>query len=192
MCSATAAGRLTLTADDTAPGQARTFLRHMHCRAHQTHVLDDALLLVSELVTNAVRHGAPPITMHVACDHNTGMTVRVSDTNPAPPTTGTADHEQESGRGVLAGRLAQRRLGSRSSRGRKGCLVPARDQLGLPEMAQAAGTTSSCARAPSPGRSSCGSGARRAGVPQTAGVPPRRGGVRRGERTRWSASTEWD
>ncbi len=72
----------------------------MHCRAHQTRVLDEALLLVSELVTNAVRHGAPPITMHVACDHNTGMTVRVSDTNPASPTGGTADHEQESGRGV--------------------------------------------------------------------------------------------
>ncbi len=100
MCSATAAARLTLTADDTAPGQARTFLRRTHCRAHQTRALDDALLLVSELVTNAVRHGAPPITMHVTCDHNTGMTVRVSDTNPAPPTTGTADHEQESGRGV--------------------------------------------------------------------------------------------
>ena len=100
MCSATAAGRLTLVFDDTAPGHARTFLRRMHCRAHQTRVLDDALLLVSELVTNAVRHGAPPITMHVACDHNTGMTVRVSDTNPAPPTGGTADHEQESGRGV--------------------------------------------------------------------------------------------
>ena len=100
MCSATAAGRLTLVFDDTAPGHARTFLRHMHCRAHQTHVLDDALLLVSELVTNAVRHGAPPITMHVTCDHNTGMTVRVSDTNPTSPTAGPADHGQESGRGV--------------------------------------------------------------------------------------------
>jgi len=72
----------------------------MHCRAHQTRVLDDALLLVSELVTNAVRHGAPPITMHVTCDHNTGMTVRVSDTNPTLPTAGPADHGQESGRGV--------------------------------------------------------------------------------------------
>jgi len=51
-------------------------------------------------VTNAVRHGAPPITMHVGCDHSAGLTVRVSDANPTPPTARTADHGQESGRGV--------------------------------------------------------------------------------------------
>jgi anti-sigma regulatory factor (Ser/Thr protein kinase) len=46
--------------------------------------LDDALLLVSELVTNAVRHAPGPCTLTLADDRRT-LTVTVTDTSAAAP-----------------------------------------------------------------------------------------------------------
>jgi anti-sigma regulatory factor (Ser/Thr protein kinase) len=49
--------------DDTAPSQARRAVRKTFTRWRLSAFLDDALLTVSELVTNAVRHGLPPISL---------------------------------------------------------------------------------------------------------------------------------
>lgn len=100
MCGVTPPARLTLPMDEQAVRRARTFLRDTHCTTHAAAVLDDAQLLVSELVTNAVRHGAPPITVEIECDESTGLTARISDGDPRLPSLGHAEDQDESGRGV--------------------------------------------------------------------------------------------
>jgi len=101
MCTVSAPVRLSMPMDDHAPGRARLFLAEAHCPAHNTSVLDEATLLVSELVTNAVLHGAPPITLEIECDGAAGMQVRVSDGSEAPPALRHPDDEDEHGRGVV-------------------------------------------------------------------------------------------
>ncbi|NHC45237.1 ATP-binding protein [Motilibacter sp. K478] len=86
--------------DMRAAAQARGFVAEATCPAHGAHVFDEARLLVSELVANAVRHGAPPITLEISCDGTMGLLVRVSDGSPAAPVAKEASVEDESGRGV--------------------------------------------------------------------------------------------
>jgi anti-sigma regulatory factor (Ser/Thr protein kinase) len=62
--------------------------------------LDEAELLVSELVTNGVRYGAPPITVQVVCQGSAGMRVLVSDRDGSVPQHRLAGSEDESGRGI--------------------------------------------------------------------------------------------
>ena len=50
------------------PAAARRFAERSGCREHGLEMLDDALLLISELVTNSVLHGGPPIVLAVDCD----------------------------------------------------------------------------------------------------------------------------
>lgn len=100
MCAVTPASRLTLPMNLQAPSAARDFIRHAYCMQHNATVLDEAALLVSELVTNAIRHGAPPLTAEVECVGTQGMQVRVSDGNPQAPTVRDAASDAESGRGT--------------------------------------------------------------------------------------------
>jgi len=55
MCLSTARGVCELPLDDTSPARARQFLRRATCVEHAGHVLEDAVLLVSEVVTNETR-----------------------------------------------------------------------------------------------------------------------------------------
>ena len=68
MCEATARAEVLLPMQRTAPGLAREFARRSGCTDHALDVLDDALLLISELVTNSVLHGGPPIVLAIDCD----------------------------------------------------------------------------------------------------------------------------
>jgi anti-sigma regulatory factor (Ser/Thr protein kinase) len=66
---------------------------------------DDALLVLSELVANAVRHGRLPrhrslVRVEVRAARDT-VQVGVSDTNPSPPAPATASDEDEGHRGLL-------------------------------------------------------------------------------------------
>jgi anti-sigma regulatory factor (Ser/Thr protein kinase) len=72
----------------------------MHCPGHHDGLTDDALLLVSEVVTNAYLHGAPPITLELTCDGDAGLVVRVSDGSTASPRPNDLTLDGESGRGV--------------------------------------------------------------------------------------------
>lgn len=56
------------------------------------------MLLVSELVTNAVRHGGPPIELELSCDDAHALQVR--DAGPGEPSPATADLDGEHGRGL--------------------------------------------------------------------------------------------
>lgn len=100
MCAVTPPATLALPMDARAARQARSFVRDALCPSHSAGLVDDAQLLVSELVANAVRHGAPPVTLEVGCEASTGMTGRVSDGDPRLPTLGYPGDQDESGRGV--------------------------------------------------------------------------------------------
>ena len=97
MCQLTPCSETCLPDDATAPSVARDFLRHTYCEKHAAGVLDSAVLLVSELVTNAVWYGAPPIVLAVDCEGAAGLRVRVRDAEPAPPSSWTTSPYSERG-----------------------------------------------------------------------------------------------
>ena len=95
----------TLPPDRGAPATARESVRTA-CGPMFPHLIDDAVLLTSEVVTNAVKHGRAPVRLSVNCDHR-GIVVAVDDANPALPRTRKTDRRRHSGRGlVLVQRLA--------------------------------------------------------------------------------------
>jgi anti-sigma regulatory factor (Ser/Thr protein kinase) len=100
VCASTPRAECRLETGPRAASTAREFLRDASCPEHAAHVLDDALLLVSEAVANAVRHGAPPIVVAVDCDESRGLRVRVRDGSPTAPVQRSADPLDEGGRGV--------------------------------------------------------------------------------------------
>jgi anti-sigma regulatory factor (Ser/Thr protein kinase) len=99
MCQSTPRAELELPVSREAPGLAREFLRGSTCVEHHSEVVDDAVLLVSELVTNSVLHGGPPVVVAVDCDEAT-LQVRVRDGSPALPTPRDAAQGDEGGRGL--------------------------------------------------------------------------------------------
>ena len=100
MCASTARGVCELPVDETSPAVARQFLQQATCPEHASHVLDDAVLLVSELVTNSVLHGGPPILVAVDCDSSKGLQVRVRDGSRQLPKPRDATVWEEGGRGL--------------------------------------------------------------------------------------------
>ena len=99
MCQDTPRAEQRLPLSDAAPSIARDFLRDASCATHHGEVLEDAVLLVSELVTNSVRHGGPPVVVAVDCDGD-ALQVRVRDGSPAMPTPRDAMQTDEGGRGL--------------------------------------------------------------------------------------------
>lgn len=74
---------------------------------------DTALLLTSELVTNAVRHGSPPV--HVRAEVSEGGVVRVEvdDASPSPIRPQDPDLEDLGGRGLQLVEMLSTAWGSR-------------------------------------------------------------------------------
>ncbi|HZY77790.1 MAG TPA: ATP-binding protein [Jatrophihabitantaceae bacterium] len=91
---------LALPAGPEAPALARRYLQE-HARDLPSSVLDDALLLVSELVTNAVQHGRPKIVLRLR-ESPPGIGVFVSDGGDGLPRFPPAEPDQHavSGRGL--------------------------------------------------------------------------------------------
>jgi anti-sigma regulatory factor (Ser/Thr protein kinase) len=100
VCVQTPRAELALKMELSAPCQARAFVRAQHCHTHDGAVLDDALLLVSEMVTNAVLHGAPPLVVAVECA-GPSLEIRVRDGSPDLPRQRQARADDENGRGML-------------------------------------------------------------------------------------------
>jgi anti-sigma regulatory factor (Ser/Thr protein kinase) len=93
--------RLDLPDTVHAPGLARRFVE-LHIAAYGTDAVHDAVVLVSELVSNAVRHGAAPIALHVLAQAGV-LRVEVHDAGvgvPAP-TRPPALESDIGGRGLL-------------------------------------------------------------------------------------------
>jgi anti-sigma regulatory factor (Ser/Thr protein kinase) len=100
MCSETPRANSVLAMVPTAASSARAFIRKNNCRVHDGTTLDDALLLVTEIVTNAVLHGAPPLAVAVECSEK-AVEVRVRDGSVVQPRLRLVTAEDEDGRGML-------------------------------------------------------------------------------------------
>lgn len=61
---------------------------------------DDVLLLVSEMVTNAVRHAEPPVGLEIEVDED-AVVVVVRDGSPSEPVARDAAPDAEGGRGMM-------------------------------------------------------------------------------------------
>jgi anti-sigma regulatory factor (Ser/Thr protein kinase) len=92
--------RISLPRDISSPAEARRQVREFAAE-HDVDDLTLLLLVVSELVTNAVVHGAEPIEMRASVEGGT-VRVEVSDSDPDISTVVTPPHasEQIGGRGL--------------------------------------------------------------------------------------------
>ena len=99
-------GRFELPDDNTAPARARSHTRLVLGRWSLPRVVEPLVLVVSELVTNAVRHGRPPAAMWLR-RAGRGVRVDVHDESSAVGPANSAgrwDHraelDAEGGRGL--------------------------------------------------------------------------------------------
>ena len=99
MCETTPRAEHQLPVSREAPSQARAFLRRTSCVEHHGAVVEDAVLLVSELVTNSVLHGGPPVVVAVDCTEE-ALQVRVRDGSSELPEPRVASQADENGRGM--------------------------------------------------------------------------------------------
>ncbi|WP_406304520.1 ATP-binding protein [Streptomyces sp. NBC_00885] len=76
---------------------------------------ETAVLLVSELVTNAVRYGLGPILLTLTV-HGNSLRCEVTDANPAAPCLKEAAADDESGRGMHMLHELSHRCGIRPAR----------------------------------------------------------------------------
>lgn len=88
----------SLPAAAPAAAEARDVVRR-RCSVLPAPVLDDVLLLVTELVANAVRHGRGPVTLTLV-PREDGVRVEVTDASPTRPRPRDKGLEAESGRGL--------------------------------------------------------------------------------------------
>ncbi|MEW1960343.1 ATP-binding protein [Kineococcus sp. NPDC059986] len=100
MCQSTPPAELVLVMDATAGRHARRFLDGHWCPVHAADLRAQGDLVVTELVTNAVRHGAPPAVLALDCAAQEGVVVRVSDADPRRPQLRHADPDALGGRGI--------------------------------------------------------------------------------------------
>ncbi|MGW1183277.1 ATP-binding protein [Streptomyces drozdowiczii] len=115
------------------PGAVRTARHAVHDALRDwgldSAVGDEAVLLVSELVTNSMRYTPGPIGVRLLRPHpngdgssaRPGLLVEVSDPVPDAPTERAAGPDDESGRGLQLVACAARRWGTR--RGKSGKTV---------------------------------------------------------------------
>lgn len=80
---------------------ARDRLRAEAASRLPTPALEDLLLLTSEVVTNAVLHGTPPITLSIEfLDRPSGVRVSVADCHESSPAVRVSNRAAIAGRGM--------------------------------------------------------------------------------------------
>ena len=90
--------RATVTCGPEGPGEARRLAAQ--CAEANGFDGDDLAVVVTELVTNAVRYGTPPIELEIdTCEHC--VTVVVADAGGGRPVQRAAGSTDEGGRGLL-------------------------------------------------------------------------------------------
>ncbi|MET9991573.1 SpoIIE family protein phosphatase [Streptomyces mutabilis] len=106
-----------LEPDDTAPGRARRLARRSLARWGMEDLTDSVELLVSEVVTNAVRYATKPVTLRLL--RTDVLRCEVGDDVPQLPRLRQARATDEGGRGLyLVNRLARRWGATRLSTGK--------------------------------------------------------------------------
>ncbi|MEW2621632.1 SpoIIE family protein phosphatase [Streptomyces sp. NPDC048106] len=107
----------TLQPEDSAPGQARRLARRALARWDMEELTDSVELLVSEVVTNAVRYASRPVTLRLLRTHV--LRCEVGDDVPQLPRLRQARATDEGGRGLyLVNKLARRWGATRLSTGK--------------------------------------------------------------------------
>jgi anti-sigma regulatory factor (Ser/Thr protein kinase) len=79
---------------------------------------ETALLLVSELATNAIRHGSPPVRLSLRLNRDR-LRVEVTDSSPALPELTHSGPDQVGGRGLQIVQLLAARWGITSASSRR-------------------------------------------------------------------------
>ncbi|GAB7110762.1 hypothetical protein JCM4814A_90800 [Streptomyces phaeofaciens JCM 4814] len=80
--------------------EGRAFLHKTLTSWNCAGAADDALLLLSETLTNAVQHAEGPLGLHLHRT-DTALTVEISDRSPQLPQPRLAGENEESGRGLI-------------------------------------------------------------------------------------------
>jgi anti-sigma regulatory factor (Ser/Thr protein kinase) len=93
--------QLSIDDDPGAAAEARRTTRHVLARWRLPALVDSVVLAVSELVTNAMRHGRPPVWLTLR-RRAEDLRVDVHDANPGLVRSGAPGNgaEAESGRGL--------------------------------------------------------------------------------------------
>ncbi len=96
--------------------EGASFARRAMARAAVLWRLDremteTALLLVSELATNAIRHGSPPVRLSLRLDRDR-LRVEVTDSSPTLPELSRPGPNQIGGRGLQIVQLLSARWGA--------------------------------------------------------------------------------
>jgi serine/threonine-protein kinase RsbW len=87
--------------DPTCVGRARRITRaFLHLGGVNGELGDDIVLVVSELVTNAVEHGTGDVGLRVR-NLDGELRIEVTDSNPTPAELRPTDDEDVSGRGLF-------------------------------------------------------------------------------------------
>jgi len=107
--------------------EGASFARRAMARAAVLWRLDrdlteTALLLVSELTTNAIRHGSPPVRLSLRLEPDR-LRVEVTDSSPTLPRLDHPGPDQVGGRGLQIVQLLAARWGSSASPRRLGKTV---------------------------------------------------------------------
>ncbi|WP_214109705.1 ATP-binding SpoIIE family protein phosphatase [Acrocarpospora catenulata] len=98
-----------LPSDPRFVGHARRFVRATLASWGLSGVIDTTELIVSELVTNALKHGWPPIELRLLRGRGRTLVCEVSDGSPTAPAVRTPSSEDDTGRGLqLIKRLTYR------------------------------------------------------------------------------------
>lgn len=91
---------LSLDAGPASAAQARAAVAACCDRLGFAELSEDVVLVVSEMVTNAVRHAAPPVGLEIEAADD-AVVVAVWDGSPQAPVAREADLDAEGGRGML-------------------------------------------------------------------------------------------
>jgi len=115
---ATASREINLGPDKRSPAVARAFVRSTLREWGYVGLIDEVVLAVSEIVTNAVVHAASPSSL-VIVDYEGVLHVRLRDDDVEAPVLRHSDVDSTNGRGmVLVDGLAERWGVERASEGK--------------------------------------------------------------------------
>jgi anti-sigma regulatory factor (Ser/Thr protein kinase) len=91
--------RMNLDGSMHSPAAARALAADVVADQQLETVADDLALVVSELVTNAIRYAQPPVEIEIETSDR-AVTVAVADGSPGRPQPRDADEDAEGGRGL--------------------------------------------------------------------------------------------
>ncbi|XUL94203.1 ATP-binding protein [Streptomyces galilaeus] len=110
---------IPLESDAHAASKARRTTRDTLISWSLGDLADDMVLVVSELVTNAVQHGEGPIVM-ILQQHDDTVLAEIADASPSLPVPHVRSAEGESGRGLSLVEAFSDDWGCRTRRSRRG------------------------------------------------------------------------